>query len=180
MKLPQNEGETNPDPAEPDPTGNETPLERRGDTLTAQPPENGSRTDADDFSEFLWMEHEDDYDREVLKELHEEETMNYYCDLFEEAQANGPLPRSFQLIAPPLDPTLEIRHDLDGVTDRFSRINFGSRLNPDAPEFVPRFSSPNHHQSPASDGRLEEKLPAELTSRANHSSSQDPNKEPSA
>lgn len=146
MKLPINETNPNEDPSDQEDPENENPSVN--DTVPEQPPTNGTNADPDDFSEYMWMEHEDDYDREVLKELHEEETMNYYCDLFEEAQANGPLRGNHHLIAsnPPPEPTIEIRNGIDGLSDRFTRvINFGSgpsRLNPDAPEFVPRLATP--------------------------------------
>jgi len=148
MKLPINETNPNEDPSDQEEPENENPSV--DGTAPEQPPTNGTNTNADpdDFSEYMWMEHEDDYDREVLKELHEEETMNYYCDLFEEAQANGPLRGTHHLIAsnPPPEPTIEIRNGVDGLSDRFTRvINFGSgpsRLNPDAPEFVPRLATP--------------------------------------
>jgi hypothetical protein len=36
-----------------------------------------------DFSEYLWMEHEEEFDEQVLKELEDEEMINYYFELYE-------------------------------------------------------------------------------------------------
>jgi hypothetical protein len=36
-----------------------------------------------DFSEYLWMEHEEEFDEQVLRELEDEEMINYYFELYE-------------------------------------------------------------------------------------------------
>jgi len=49
-------------------------------------PSNGTSTASTaepDFSEYLWMEHEEEFDEQVLKELEDEEMINYYFELYE-------------------------------------------------------------------------------------------------
>jgi len=114
-----------------------------------QPATNGSSNEPD-FSEYLWMEHEDDFDQQVLNELHEEETLNYYCDLYEEAQENDHMHSNHHFIAPnpPPMPTIEIRTGADALSAQFDRVlNFSSRLNPEAPEFVPRLPTSSSQSS---------------------------------
>jgi len=124
MKLPLNETNPSEGPSEAGGQRNDNSAGEANTSAQHPPSTNGASTESD-FSEYLWMEHEDDFDREVLKELHEEETMNYYCDLFEEAQANGPLIGNHRLIAlnPPPEPILTVRHGIvDGLSERFSRV----------------------------------------------------------
>jgi len=113
--------------------------------------------DPNDFSEFLWMEHEEEYDEQVMKELEDEEMLNYYFDLYEdtlEAEANGqivngpsfPPPQSCEL---PRELAREMSRELareiprggqqgDDLSRDFNRVmTFSSNLNPDAAEFVP-------------------------------------------
>jgi len=119
-----------------------------------------------DFSEFLWMEHEDEFDEQVLKELEDEEIFNYYVDMYGEEQEErgsrppnrsqqqppqhhqgGPVPPGCNRrmpdaprgrYAPPSEPATEV----DDITRGMDRVNFGGRLNPHAAEFVPRTTAP--------------------------------------
>lgn len=144
-----------------------------------------------DFSEFLWMEHEDEYDREVIRELEEEDMINYYFDLyqdslnpgqatnqaqeFSDAQILGDLlrlygnglnpvgsnsgpsmiqrpcgttpavaafgPSPVNGVSHPQQPQPQRNHsngeDLSSTLGRI--LTFQSTLNPNAPEFIPRY-----------------------------------------
>ena len=75
-----------------------------------------------DFSEYLWMEHEEQFEEEVMKELEEEALMNECIEAMLE----------------------EEMMELNDVSN-FVRLDFAdlvnrSDLNPDAAEFVPRSS----------------------------------------
>jgi len=134
---------------------------------------NGSevqRSGEPDFSEFLWMEHEDEYDEQVLKELEDEEMINYYFEMYEDSVEEGrnppnrppnnsrnqyPQPYHQQAGAIPpgcmgrgggtprgrYPPASEPVNDVDDITRGMDRVGFQARLNPDAAEFVPRGSS---------------------------------------
>lgn len=130
-----------------------------------------------DFSEFLWMEHEDEYDQEVgmpstldntvhfvffnrsyrcvfiifkvMRELEEEEMINYYFDLYQDslqAEANG---QEYPLAHILGSAGSSTNHQGTGnnaavgagedLSSRFNSVlNFQSTLNPNAAEFVPR------------------------------------------
>ncbi|CAL8071845.1 unnamed protein product [Orchesella dallaii] len=113
-----------------------------------------------DFSEYLWMENEEEFDSQVLQELEDEEMINYYYELYE-ASLNengtwGPNTANIRFTGPPppfSNPSAgsEQEDSVDALTQGInSRLSLGggggSRLNPEAAEFVPRaanMSSPN-------------------------------------
>jgi len=100
-----------------------------------------------DFSEFLWMENEEEFDEQVLRELEDEEMINYYFDLYEdslEAEANGvPYRHDHELghaaatnntnNSEPARPN----PSADDLSLDLNRILTFSTLNPNAAEFVP-------------------------------------------
>jgi len=107
----------------------------------------GGGNPEDDFSEFLWMEHEEEFDEQVLRELEDEEILNFYYNLTEaenEAEAlaaqNPPPPSNSQS---QLTNTNNTDASVSDVTAELSQLGFASRLNPNAQEFVPGMRQPN-------------------------------------
>ncbi|ODN04146.1 Polyadenylate-binding protein-interacting protein 2B [Orchesella cincta] len=128
-----------------------------GNQSSSQP---GTGEPAVDFSEYLWMENEEEFDSQVLQELEDEEMINYYYELYE-ASLNengtwGPNTANIRFTGPPppfTNPSSgsEQEDSVEALTQGMnSRLSLGggggSRLNPEAAEFVPRaanMSSPN-------------------------------------
>jgi hypothetical protein len=96
----------------------------------------------------------------MMKQIEEDYMISHYSDMFEnsllEDGAPGPTTASLCVVSggflPPFSPTdlaaaTSSQDDLDGVTRQFNRsMNLGSRLNPDAAEFVPKgFSDVSPH-----------------------------------
>lgn len=94
---------------------------------------------------------------QVLRELEDEEMINYYYELYE-ASLNengtwGPNTANIRVTGPPppfSNPSTESQEDdpVESLTEGISsRLTMNSRLNPEAAEFVPRaansMSSPN-------------------------------------
>jgi len=148
MKLPLGEQKANEMPDSNGESGAEAAAGQNN-----APSENGANTAGPaevDFSEFLWMEHEEEFDEQVMKELEDEEMINYYFELYEASleeeattgQHNG---AELRVPAPPcqqfrnLPPQNQADHDrVDDLARGFNRLNFASRLNPNAAEFIPR------------------------------------------
>lgn len=126
-----------------------------------------------DFSEYMWMEHEEEFDEQVLRELEDEEMINYYFELYEQSvedearkrnhtanSHHNPHPRQAERRDPPNAapgctfripqatppfiggyPPFRNQEEVDEITTGLDRVNFTSRLNPNAAEFVPRGQS---------------------------------------
>ncbi|XP_018570651.1 polyadenylate-binding protein-interacting protein 2B [Anoplophora glabripennis] len=87
-------------------------LDQNGVEEFNAPPEN-------DFSEYLWMEHEEEFDKEVMQRLEEEALMEECMEAFMNDENNSPNPN-----AQPGNPPCP-----ENVAN--------SKLNPEAAEFVP-------------------------------------------
>jgi hypothetical protein len=106
----------------------------------------GGSNPQEDFSEFLWMEHQEEFDEQVLKELEDEEIINFFYNLTEaeneaEAEANALQQNHVAGPATATQPQPQPRNEdgsLTDVTSRFGQLGFSSRLNPNAQEFVPQ------------------------------------------
>lgn len=91
--------------------------------------------EGDPFAEYLWMENEEDFDRQVEEELQEQEFLDrcFQEMLQEEEERDWFIPaRDLPQGAAPLPP----RHGL-GPPGGHGDIPSKSSLNPDAKEFVP-------------------------------------------
>ncbi|XP_057657561.1 polyadenylate-binding protein-interacting protein 2B [Diorhabda carinulata] len=80
--------------------------------------EDFNTTPETDFSEYLWMEHEEEFDKEVMQRLEEEALMEECLEAFMNDENNPPNIPNQQSIPPPLNIA-------------------NSKLNPEAEEFVP-------------------------------------------
>ncbi|XP_023773472.1 polyadenylate-binding protein-interacting protein 2B-like [Cyanistes caeruleus] len=80
-------------------------------------------SDPEPFAEFLWMENEEDFDRQVQEELREQEFLDRCLQemLEEEEQRDWFIPE----------------RDLKSGPERSQEILSKSSLNPDAKEFIP-------------------------------------------
>ncbi|XP_074396779.1 polyadenylate-binding protein-interacting protein 2B [Zonotrichia albicollis] len=82
----------------------------------------------DPFAEYLWMEHEEDFDRQVEEELQEQEFLDRcFQEMLEEEERDWFIP------ARDLPQGMQPDSNGHGADDILSK----STLNPDAKEFVP-------------------------------------------
>ncbi|CAH1153684.1 unnamed protein product [Phaedon cochleariae] len=73
-----------------------------------------------DFSEYLWMENEEEFDKEVMQRLEEEALMEQCIEAFMNDETNPGTPTNQQNATPSPD-----------------NVAQNSKLNPEAAEFVP-------------------------------------------
>ncbi|NXI12285.1 PAI2B protein, partial [Irena cyanogastra] len=97
--------------------------------------------ESEPFAEFLWMENEEDFDRQVEEELQEQEFLDRcFQEMLEEEEERDwfiparDLPQGMAQLQQQLH-GLGLGRDGDGDSD--SDILSKSNLNPDAKEFVP-------------------------------------------
>ncbi|NWV99420.1 PAI2B protein, partial [Machaerirhynchus nigripectus] len=87
--------------------------------------------ESDPFAEYLWMENEEDFDRQVEEELQEQEFLDRcFQEMLEEEERDWFVPA--RDLPQGMAPIPQQRHGL-GAEDILSKSN----LNPDAKEFVP-------------------------------------------
>ncbi|XP_018322694.1 polyadenylate-binding protein-interacting protein 2B [Agrilus planipennis] len=90
--------------------------------------ENNSGAD-DDFSEYLWMENEEEFDKEVMQQLEEQELMEQCLEaMLEDERINNQCPNR---------PEIELLNMVNNLKIDFVEVAKGSTLNPLAAEFIP-------------------------------------------
>jgi len=101
----------------------------------------------EDFSEYMWMEHEDTFNEQVMRELQEEEMMLYCFEAYQEsleaeaAERSGHLPNASSHNGSPSSGQSNDSRQGSTVT---------STLNPYAAEFVPRQRYTESQEAPSS------------------------------
>ncbi|XP_020287115.1 polyadenylate-binding protein-interacting protein 2 isoform X2 [Pseudomyrmex gracilis] len=94
-----------------------------------------------DFSEYLWMENEEEFDKQVLQQLEEEALMEECLEamLEEERQHQRNIDSSVATACMTENNAAELCQQLNSLSMHDDSLAKQSTLNPDAAEFVPAF-----------------------------------------
>ena len=125
------------------------------DGLNEQPPHSPSREG--DFSEYLWMENEEEFEEQIMHQFEEEALMQQCIEAMQdEMNSEGPMPGGIfaNRNEDPLcqgiqnltveDQALQVPRFIKTITTFYIELVhwiLQSKLNPDAAEFVPRISN---------------------------------------
>ncbi|XP_076021888.1 polyadenylate-binding protein-interacting protein 2-like isoform X2 [Genypterus blacodes] len=102
---------------------------------------NQINTEDNPFAEYMWMENEEEFNRQVEEELWEEEFIEHcFQEMLEEEEERDWFIPSRDLLPPP--PVTQLQEQisllvLDGPVDTYMDVVVNSNLNPNAKEFTP-------------------------------------------